>query len=138
MKIFNINIKGIMKRIKNLYMFICLIISGLLTTTSCINIEHVDDIPYAAKVDKIVPYAGNRKVDLEIFVSSPQIELLRIYWNDKQSVKEVPIGETGKYLVTIDGLEARTYEFTVYSYDKFRHESLPTKVSVAVYNNINE
>ncbi|MDR0572608.1 MAG: DUF4998 domain-containing protein [Tannerella sp.] len=124
-----------MKYIKNMNMYmLAYIIVGLTTATSCIRIEHVEDVPYAAKIDDVLPHAGNRKVDLEIFISSVQIEMVRVYWDNRQRVKELSIDNPGTYIITIDGLEAMPYEFTLYSYDKFRRESLPVKTSVTVYD----
>jgi hypothetical protein len=107
----------------------------LLLFSSCTKIEHVEGVPYAAKIDSIVPHAGNGKVDFDVYISSFQIETVRIYWDNRQGSKEINIsGQTGTYQVTVEGLDAMPYEFVVYSYDKFRHESLPVRTSVTVYD----
>jgi hypothetical protein len=107
----------------------------LLLPSSCTKVEHVEGAPYAARIDSIVPHAGNGKVDFEVYISSFQIETVRIYWDNRQGSKEVNIGgQTGVYHVTAEGLEAMPYEFVVYSYDKFRRESLPVRTSATVYD----
>ncbi|MDR2385201.1 MAG: DUF4998 domain-containing protein [Tannerella sp.] len=107
----------------------------ILLFPSCTKTEHVEGVPYAAKIDSIVPHAGNSKVDFDVYISSFQIETVRIYWNNRQDLKELNIGgQTGVYRITIENLDAMPYEFTIYSYDKFRRESLPTKTSVIVYD----
>lgn len=124
-----------MKIIKKIYTPVYYGILCILLFSSCTKIEHVEGVPYAAKIDSIVPHAGNSKVDFDVYISSFQIETVRIYWNDRQGSKEITIGgQTGIYHITAEGLEAMPYEFVVYSYDKFRHESLPTRTSITVYD----
>jgi hypothetical protein len=107
----------------------------LLPFSSCTKTEYVEGVPYAARIDSIIPHAGNGTVDFDVYISSFQIETVRIYWNGRQDLKEINIGGiTGVYRVTVEGLDAIPYDFTVYSYDKFRHESLPVKTSVTVYD----
>jgi hypothetical protein len=72
---------------------------------------------------------------MDIYVSSVQTERIRIYWDNRTQTREVNAVGAGVYPVTIDNLAATTYEFAIYSYDSYRHESLPVKVSSTVYDN---
>ncbi|MDR1415575.1 MAG: DUF4998 domain-containing protein [Odoribacteraceae bacterium] len=124
-----------MKTINNISLFACIGIVAIWLSNSCTRVEHVEGAPYAARVEEITAHAGNGKVDIELLVTSDQIDLIRVYYNDRQSSKEITVGgQTGLYTVTIDGLEAMPHEFTIYSYNTFRHESTPTKVTVNVYD----
>jgi hypothetical protein len=124
-----------MKKVKNILIIYFGIVCFLLLSSSCTKIEHVEGVPYAAKIDSIIPHAGNGKVDFDVYISSFQIEMIRLYWDNRQGSKEVNIGgQTGVYHITVEGLESMPYEFVVFSYDKFRHESLPTRTSVTVYD----
>jgi hypothetical protein len=85
-------------------------------------------------VDSVKPHAGNRKVDMEIYVSSTKIERLRVYWDNRSQSKEINVSGAGVYPVTLDNLSANTYEFTVLAYDAFKHESQPVKVSASAFD----
>jgi hypothetical protein len=125
----------LMKIIKKIYILVYYGILCVLLFSSCTKIEHVEGSPYAAKIDSIISHAGNSKADFDVYISSFQIETVRIYWNNRQGSKETIIGgQTGVYHITVEGLDAMPYEFVVYSYDKFRHESLPTRTSVSIYD----
>jgi hypothetical protein len=126
-----------MKTIKKSCILMCFGMAACLLwlPSSCTKIEYAEDVPYAARIDSIVPHAGSGKVDFEVYVSSTQIESVRIYWDDRRGMQEISIGgQAGVYSATAEGLATMTYEFTVCAYDKFRHESLPVKTSATVYD----
>jgi hypothetical protein len=126
-----------MKTIKNNSILMYFVMAYLwLLPASCIKTEYTEGTPYAARVEQVVPHAGNGKAEFEIVVSNPQIEFVRIYWDNRRSSKEINVGgQPDVYRVTVEGLDAVPYEFTVYSYDKFRHESLPVKTpAITIYD----
>jgi hypothetical protein len=120
-------------QIKNIFalssLFVC-----LLSTPSCTEIVHKEPVQYSAHVDSVVPHAGYGKVNLEIYVSNPKIERVRVYWDSRSQSKEIYIDGAGVYPVTIENLSASTYDFTVLAYDAFKYESLPIIISSTAYD----
>ena len=77
----------------------CLALMAFITQ-SCSKMNDLHDpylnegeIIYAAKVDSVAPGAGNKRIQLQMFVISQRIETMRIYWNDYKDSLDVPIGQ---------------------------------------------
>jgi hypothetical protein len=92
------------------------------------------EIIYAAKVDSVAPGAGNKRIQLEMFVISQRIETMRIYWNDYKDSLNVQIGQkTGTWKTMLNNMPEKGYIFKYVSIDKYGHRSLPFEVTGNVY-----
>ena len=92
------------------------------------------EIIYAAKVDSVAPGAGNKRIQLQMFVISQRIETMRIYWNDYKDSLDVAIGQkTGTWKTMLNNMTEKGYIFKYVSIDKYGHRSLPFEVTGNVY-----
>ncbi|MEA4917208.1 DUF4998 domain-containing protein [Proteiniphilum sp.] len=89
---------------------------------------------YAAKVDSASAGTGNRRILIELYIRTPRIEAVRIYWNNNTDSVDVPInGRMDIFKKTIDGLAEKSYIFNLVSFDKHGNRSLPYEVTGTVY-----
>ncbi len=124
---------------KYLYGTIIAIITFISFSCSKMNDLHQEyldegEIIYAAKVDSVAPHAGNKRIQLEMFIVSQRIEKLRIFWNDKNDSSDVEVAnQVGTKTILLDNLMEKSYIFQLVSFDKFGNPSLPYEVTGKVY-----
>lgn len=111
-------------------------ISSSCTKMNALHQKYLDqgEIIYAPKVDSVTPGAGNKRIQLKMFISSQRIETIRIYWNDyKDSVDVMNSSQTGTKIKLLDNLAEKSYIFQFVSLDKYGHRSLSFETVGKVY-----
>ena len=89
---------------------------------------------YAEKVDTITFGSGNERIELNLHLSSEDIEVARIFWNNGLDSLDVDIDfQQGVFSKLIDGLDERQYIFKIVTIDGFGNESLPYEATGNVY-----
>ena len=95
------------------------------------------EIVYAGALDSLVAQSGYKRINLKMILGSdPQVVKLKAYWNDKQDSLEIPVKRpltSDTINLLIEGLEPRTYNFTVYTFDKENHSSVLRNATGVAY-----
>lgn len=125
-------------RILNVYTICIILLAATMFSCSDMNDLHEKymadgETIYAAKVDSVIPCAGNNRMLLKLFVGTQKVESVRIFWNDYHDSVDVAIsGKTGKFEKLLEKLDERSYVFQFVSFDKFGNRSLPFELSCEV------
>lgn len=112
------------------------LISPSCTKMNDLHQKYLDEgeIIYAAKVDSVAPGAGNKRIQLKMFIISQRIETIRIFWNDYKDSSDVAVGnQTGSKVKILENMAEKGYIFQFVSLDKFGHRSLPFETVGKVY-----
>jgi hypothetical protein len=89
---------------------------------------------YAAKVDSVSPGPGNKRIEMEVFITTQRIDFIRFFWNARSDSLDYRIdNRIGLFKVMLENLEEREYLFEIVSFDKFGNRSLPVEVSTLAY-----
>ena len=89
---------------------------------------------YAEKVDTITFGSGNERIELNLYLSSEDIEVARIFWNNGVDSVDVDIDfQHGVFSKIIDGLDEQQYVFNIVTTDGFGNKSLPYEAEGNVY-----
>jgi len=124
---------------KNIVLIIVLNFAFWLTACDGMNDLHLGYLEegervYASKVDSVSPGPGKLRVNMEVFINSQRINMLRIYWNSYQDSLDYMIEEKrGVFNLMVENLEEREYLFQVVSFDKYGNHSLPVEVTSRTY-----
>lgn len=132
----------IMKKTKLLIYLFCLFACYYVSSCTKMNDykQYVKEGPirYTGKVDSIIVHPGNNRIVLTMILGSdPSITKIRVYWNNRTDSMERNIKRksSGKDTVSmsIDNLQERIYNFSVFTYDDKGHSSVVTNASGEAY-----
>lgn len=90
---------------------------------------------YALKADTVKLMPGRNRMQISFAVPDQKITKVKIYWNDKKDVKELPVNAlagAAKITAIIEGLEEKTYDFEIVTYDAAGNTSIPVKATGTV------
>ncbi|WP_113639548.1 endo-1,4-beta-xylanase [Nubsella zeaxanthinifaciens] len=73
--------------------------------------------------------SGRNRVKINFAVPNSAVKLVKIYWNNRQSVKEVQVTGTGNLSTIISPLAEGSYNFELIGYDAAGNASVPYKLS---------
>lgn len=92
---------------------------------------------YPSPVDSLKMYPGKNRTLLSwLIYGDPNVERVKIFWENNTDSLEVPIQATGgkdSVTVLIDDLEERAYSFDIYTYDHKGNRSILRSVTGNVY-----
>ncbi|WP_461790459.1 endo-1,4-beta-xylanase [Pedobacter sp.] len=75
--------------------------------------------------------SGRNRVKINFAVPNSAVKLVKIYWNNRQNVKEVQVTGTGNLSTIISPLTEGSYNFELIGYDAAGNASVPYKLSGA-------
>jgi hypothetical protein len=112
-----------------------------LITVSCSDMNEKSDefldrgsTVYAPKVDSVAAHSGFKKIELEVFVKTQKINVVKISWNNGQNTAEIPVNnQQGVYTKVLEDIAEDGYVFYLTSIDSYGNESLPVEVYGTVY-----
>lgn len=120
--------------INNAYCMLCIILfAGFL---SCGNMDDTyrhfwenGEKVYPAPADSLKIFTGRNRVGMSwnIF-GDPNVNMTKIYWNNRSDSLEVPVQSSGNkdsIYVTIGNLEEGSYSFEIFTYDQKGNRSVP-------------
>lgn len=91
---------------------------------------------YAEKVDTVTVGSGDERIQLNLFLSSEDIEVARVFWNNGLDSLDVDIDfQEGVFSQIIDELNEQQYDFKIITIDGFGNKSLPFEIEGNVYGN---
>ncbi len=95
------------------------------------------EIIYPGRPDSVIVQSGQNRLKLSIALGNdPSVSRVVVYWSNDQDSLEAPVTQlTGKDTIKllIPGLTEGNYNFTVYTYDKTGHRSVPVNAFGMVY-----
>jgi GH35 family endo-1,4-beta-xylanase len=74
-------------------------------------------------------WSGRNRVKINFNVPNNAVKLVKVYWNNRQNVKEVAVTSTGNVSTIISPLPEGTYNFEVIGYDQAGNASVPYKLT---------
>ena len=72
--------------------------------------------------------SGRNRVKINFIVPNIDVKTVKIYWNNRQNVKEVAVGANGTISTIIDGLPEGEYTFELIGYDVAGKASTPYRL----------
>lgn len=97
---------------------------------------------YPAPADSLKIFTGKNRVALSWNIyGDPNVNLAKIYWNNKSDSLQVPIqasGDKDSVYVIVDNLAEGSYSFVIYTYDTKGNRSVSRDGIGTVYGNIYE
>lgn len=97
------------------------------------------EIVYAGALDSLVAQSGYKRINLKMILGKdPQVVKIKAFWNDKLDSLEIPVQRplvSDTVNLLINDLEPRSYNFTVYTFDKQGHSSVLRTASGVAYGN---
>lgn len=130
---------------KKIYrIFVALLATGAAALAGCGDVmdTHKDfirdgEIIYAPKPDTVFFVAGEHRIEMNYAVSgSPNVRTVRVSWNGGRDSLLAPLelsGGSGKGKILLEGLEEKSYTFSVQLLDVFGHRSLKVNGSGTAY-----
>lgn len=120
------------------------VLAGLISFASCSKMDDYKEefmkggeIIYAGALDTVIAQSGYKRINLKMVLGKdPQVTRIKAYWNDRQDSIEIPVQRplvSDTVNLMIDDLEARSYSFTVYTFDQQNHSSVIRTASGAAY-----
>lgn len=118
------------------YYFILGMIIGLVACSKMDGTYHQfiknGPVVYTGKADSVLALSGRNRVKLVWQVSDPAITTCKIFWltNGIPDSTEINTGQISGLMslnYVIENLPENSYNFTIYSYDKFGNASVPTE-----------
>jgi hypothetical protein len=112
-----------------------------LITVSCSDMNEKSDeflskgsTVYAPKVDSVAAHSGFKKIELEVFIKTQKIDVVKITWNNGQNEEEISVkNQPGVYKKVIEDVAEDNYVFYLVSLDSYGNKSLPFEVSGSAY-----
>lgn len=93
-----------------------------------------EETVYAGKVDSVSVKVGYNRIQFDISNSIPNIETVRIFWNEFADSTDVPINSQSSITTKIlEGIPEKDYSFKMVSIDQNGNKSLPFSVPGKVY-----
>lgn len=74
-------------------------------------------------------WSGRNRVKISFNVPNSAVKLMKVYWNNRQNVKEVAVTSTGDVSTIISPLPEGIYNFEVIGYDQAGNASVPYKLT---------